>query len=231
MGRRRVGQRLAEGPDAAARDQLQRALAEGAGGQQDGDLAEGLLGLGRDRRDEQGRLLALDAEHQPAVRALRSARHDPRAGPRHRLRAAPALGRRRAQRGARLGPADPVRRPGRLLAGADRRRHAGRRRRRRDPQADPRSLRPVARHRPRQGARPDVPDRPPRRLQRPHPDGRARRRRDGPEARAASRSPAAACRRRWSSSRRILRTSACRPPPERASPFYSSERPCNDVPF
>ena len=40
-----------------------------------GDLAESLLGLGRDRRDEQGRLLAVDAEHQPALRPERSARH------------------------------------------------------------------------------------------------------------------------------------------------------------
>ena len=43
-----------------------------------------------------------------------------------RLRAPPALGRGRARRGARLGPADPVRRPGRVLAGADRRDHAAR---------------------------------------------------------------------------------------------------------
>ncbi len=38
-------------------------------------LAESLLGLGRDRRDEQGRLLAVHAEHQPALRPERSARH------------------------------------------------------------------------------------------------------------------------------------------------------------
>ena len=49
---------------------------------------------------------------------------------------------------------------------------------------------------------PHVPHRPPRRLQRPDADGSARRRRDGAEARAASRSPAAACRRRWTTSPR-----------------------------
>ena len=48
------------------------------------------------------------------------------AGPASGVRAPPALGRGRARRGARLGPADPVRRPGGVLAGADRRGHARR---------------------------------------------------------------------------------------------------------
>ena len=152
------------------------------GGQQDGDAAERLLGLGRDRRDEQGRLLALHAEHQPAVRPARSARHAARTGP----RAVFARHQRWAEGvragGARLGPADPVRRPGRPLAGADRRGHAGGRRCRRAAPADPRPLRPLAGHRPRQAEGPHVPHRPPGRLQRPDADGRAGGRRDGPQA-------------------------------------------------
>ena len=39
-----------------------------------------VLGLGRDRRDEQGRLLAVHAQHQPAVRPVRGAGHAARAG-------------------------------------------------------------------------------------------------------------------------------------------------------
>jgi alanine-glyoxylate transaminase/serine-glyoxylate transaminase/serine-pyruvate transaminase len=44
--------------------------------------AQGLLGLGRNHRDEQGRLLALHPQHQPAVRPERSLRHA--AGPARR---------------------------------------------------------------------------------------------------------------------------------------------------
>ena len=47
---------------------LQRDRRQGARGEQDGEAAARLLGLGRDRRDEQDRLLALHAEHQPALR-------------------------------------------------------------------------------------------------------------------------------------------------------------------
>ncbi len=52
LGCGRHRQRLAEGPDAAAGHQLQRAQPEGAGRQQDRHAAAQLLGLGRDRRDE-----------------------------------------------------------------------------------------------------------------------------------------------------------------------------------
>src|SRR5258706_304143 len=76
-------------------------------------------------------------------------------------------GRRRAHCGARLGPADPVRRPGAVFTGADRGDHARGCRRRSHPAPDPRALRPLARHRTRQGEGPHVPDRPPRRQQRP----------------------------------------------------------------
>ena len=66
----------------------------------------------RDRRDEQGRLLAVHAEHQPAVRAARSARHDPRRRARQRLRAPRALAEatRRAVRawGLEIQCADPA---------------------------------------------------------------------------------------------------------------------------
>ncbi len=58
VGRRRVGQRLAEGPHAAARHQLQRAVAARTRSHEDGPPAALVLGLGRDRRHEQGRLLA-----------------------------------------------------------------------------------------------------------------------------------------------------------------------------
>ena len=51
-----------------------------------------VLGLGRDRRDEQGRLLAVHAEHQPAVWLVRVARHAARRRARRRVRAPPALG-------------------------------------------------------------------------------------------------------------------------------------------
>ena len=182
VGHRRHDRRLAEGPDAAARHRLQRDLAARARGGEDGDAAARVLGLGRDRRHERRRLLAVDAEHQPALRPQRVARHAARRGPRQRVRAPPALGRRRARRRQRVGPADPVRRSGVLLAGADRRDDAGRRRCRRGAPPDPRALRPLARHRPRQGQGPHVPDRPPRRQQRPDAARRAGRLRDGPEA-------------------------------------------------
>ena len=58
------------------------------------------------------------------------ARHDPRPGAGRGVRPPPALGRGGARRGPGLGPADPVRRRERAFAGADRRGHAGRRRRR-----------------------------------------------------------------------------------------------------
>jgi alanine-glyoxylate transaminase / serine-glyoxylate transaminase / serine-pyruvate transaminase len=67
-------------------------------------------------------LLALHAQHQPAVRAARGAGHAAVEGLDAVFARHPA-GPRACARGARLGPADPVRRPGGLLAGADRRRH------------------------------------------------------------------------------------------------------------
>ena len=126
VGRRRRHGRLAEGPDDAARHLLQRLVAQGDRGEQGGDAAQGLLGLGRDRRDEQGRLLAVDAEHESALRLVGGARHAPRPGAGGGVRPPPALGRGGARRGPGLGPADPVRRRGRPFAGAHGSRHAAR---------------------------------------------------------------------------------------------------------
>ena len=97
-------------------------------------------------------------------------------------------------------------------------------------QADLRALRPVARHRPRQGQGPHVPHRPPRRLQRPHADGHARRLRDGPEARRRARWPAAACRPPWTTSRAIRHARGSLPPPSRgrASSLSSLHRSSQD---
>jgi hypothetical protein len=50
LGRRRGGQRFAEGPDAAAGHQLQCAVAEGDRSEQGREAAEIVLGLGRNRR-------------------------------------------------------------------------------------------------------------------------------------------------------------------------------------
>ena len=61
---------------------------------------------------------ALHPQHQPAVRPERGAGHAAGRGPAAGVCPPPALGRGRARRGAGLGPADPVRRPGGLLAGA-----------------------------------------------------------------------------------------------------------------
>ena len=103
-----------------------------------------------------------------------------------------AAGRPRRRRG--VAAADPVRRGGAPIAGADGRDHAGRRRRRCGAPPDLRALRPLARHRPRQGQGPHVPHRPPRRQQRPHPARHRRRLRDGAEARRRAPRRRAACR-------------------------------------
>ena len=244
MGRRRHRQRLAEGPDAAAGHQLQRRLAARARGVEDGEAAARLLGLGRDRRDEQDgywpytpNTNLLYGLHEALDMLLGE-------GPGQRLRAPPALGRRRARRGRRLGPADPVRRPGALLAGADRRDHAGRASMpTRCARLILRALRPVARHRPGQGQGPHVPHRPPRRQQRPDAAGDAGRLRDGPEARRRAAWPAAACRRRWITSPATPR--APRSPRPRSDqrgrcsavatyfslPAFRGFERCNDAPF
>ena len=92
MGCRRDDRRLAEGPDAAAGHRLQRALAARARGGEDGAAAALVLGVGRDRRDEQGRLLAVHAEHQSAVWLVRVARHAARRRARQRVRAPRSAG-------------------------------------------------------------------------------------------------------------------------------------------
>jgi alanine-glyoxylate transaminase/serine-glyoxylate transaminase/serine-pyruvate transaminase len=74
LGHRRHHRRFAEGPHAAAGAGLQRRLAEGDRGLEDGEAAQVLLRLGRDPGDEPGRLLAIDAEHEPALRPARVAR-------------------------------------------------------------------------------------------------------------------------------------------------------------
>ncbi len=106
LGRGREHRRLAKGLDAAARHRLQRAVAAAPLRPTARRSCRGLLGLGRDHRDEQGRLLADDAQHQPALRPDRVARDAARGRPGRRLRAPPALGRGRARRRAGLGPAE-----------------------------------------------------------------------------------------------------------------------------
>jgi hypothetical protein len=76
---------------------------EGAGARQNGAAAAFVLGLGRDRGNERGRLLALHAEHEPAVRAERSTRHAAPARTASGFRAPPALGQRRAAPQCRRG--------------------------------------------------------------------------------------------------------------------------------
>ena len=72
-----------------------------------------------------------------------------------------------------LGPGDPVRGSGRVLARADRRDDARRGGCRPCARGDLPELQHVARHRPGQGEGAHVPHRPPRRMQRPHLDGDA----------------------------------------------------------
>ena len=61
MGRRRHGRRRAEGADAAARHVVQRGERQGAGGCEDLEDAEVVLGMGGHARHEQDRLLPLHA--------------------------------------------------------------------------------------------------------------------------------------------------------------------------
>ncbi len=183
MGRRCHDQRLAKGPDAAAGHQLQRALAARARSLEEREVAALVLGLGRDRRDEPWRLLALHAQHQPALRLERGPGHAARRRPGERVRQAPALGRGRARGRHRLGFADPVRRRCGVLAGTHGRDHAGGYRCRCGAPADPRALRFIARHGPGQIERPHVPHGASGRQQRPDLGGDGGRRRDGFEAR------------------------------------------------
>ena len=107
VGRRRHRRRLAEGPDAAGRPELQRDLREGAGGVEGREAAALVLGLDADRGRERGRLLAVHERDEPALRAARGA-PDPAARGRARQRV-------RAPRAARGG--DPR---GRARAGGSR---------------------------------------------------------------------------------------------------------------
>ncbi len=93
VGRRRHGGRLAKGPDAAARPQLQRARRQGAGCGQDRAASQVLLGLGADAGRQCQMRLPLHARHESALRPARSAPH---------------VGGRRARSGVR--PARPARR-------------------------------------------------------------------------------------------------------------------------
>ena len=108
VGRRRHGRRLAEGPDAAAGAVVQRARREGARRREEFEAAEVVLGLGRDDRQQQDRLLPLHARDQHALRARRSDRHAARGGPGERVRAARPPRRGDAARGARVGPGNSL---------------------------------------------------------------------------------------------------------------------------
>src|SRR4030095_13571180 len=105
---RRDGGRLAEGADAAAGDQLQSALAQGAGGEPYCEAAEVVLGLGRNRDDEQDRLLAVHAEHQSALWPGGIDRDAARGRAAERVRATPAPCPRVPRSGAGGGAAGPV---------------------------------------------------------------------------------------------------------------------------
>ena len=150
-----------------------------------------LLGLGADHRGQRGRLLALHVGDEPAVRAARGDRDAARGRPRERVRPPPPACRGDARGRARVGPRGPVPGRARVLGRADGGRRAGRRRRRRGAAGDPRALRHVARRGARQARRARVPDRPPRRLQRPDAGRDAVRRRDGPAARRRAGRPRA----------------------------------------
>ena len=108
MGRRRHRRRLAEGPDAAARPVVQRGQRQGARGGEDLQAAEVVLGVGRDARHEQERLLPLHAGDQHALRPRRGDRHAARGRARQRVRAPRPPCRGDAPRGAGLGPRDHV---------------------------------------------------------------------------------------------------------------------------
>ena len=166
---------------------IQRGRREGARGERRRAAAALLLGLEAHPRGQPRRLLAVHVGHEPALRPARGARHAARGGAARRFRAPPPARGGDAQRRRGMGPRGPVRRPARALRGADRGARARRPRRRRGPARDPRALRHVARRRPWQAAGPGVPDRPPRRLQRPDAGRDAVRRGDGPADRRRAR--------------------------------------------
>ena len=201
VGRRRHGRLLAEGADAARRARVQRGRREGARRERRRAAAALLLGLEADPRGQPRRLLALHVGHEPALRPARGARHAARGGAARRLRAPPPARGGDAERRRGVGPRGAVRRPARAFRGADRGARARRPRRRRGAARDPRALRHVARRRPGQAAGPGVPDRPPRRLQRPDAGRDAVRRGDGPADRRRARAARRGRRRAWRRSR------------------------------
>ena len=136
MGRRRHRRRLPEGPHAARRTQLQRGQPEGARRLRARAHAALLLGLEADHRGQRDRLLALHVGDEPALRPARGADDAAaRGGSLDRLRPPPAPRRRHARRGRGVGPRGARPRPARAVGGPDRRRAAGRLRRRRGPRA------------------------------------------------------------------------------------------------
>ena len=103
VGRRRHRRRLAEGPDAPGRPELQRDQREGARRLRDRAAPALVLGLGADHRGQPRRLLALHVGHQPALRPARGDRHAARGGARERVRAPPAPRGGDPRRGAAAG--------------------------------------------------------------------------------------------------------------------------------
>ena len=116
MGRRRHRRRLAEGPDAAAGPVVQLHLAERRSPRPRRPSCPQLLGVGRDDRQRQDRLLPVHAGDQPALRPARSAEDAARRGrPRRGVRPPPAARGSDAARGARLGAGDLRARPARVF--------------------------------------------------------------------------------------------------------------------
>ena len=183
VGRRRHGRRLAEGADAAARAGLQRGQREGSRGRR--------VRRGSPRRTGTGGRSSrrTNAASSPTPRRRicctacgRRCGCSTRKGCRTSSPATSGTPRPPGGR-ARLGAGGAVRRRARALRLAHRGAGARGVRRRQDPRAHPRPLRHVARRRPRQARRQGVPDRPPRRLQRPDAGRHAGRRPDGPRRR------------------------------------------------
>ena len=116
VGRRRHRRRLAEGPDAAGRAQLQRGQPEGARRRRARADAALLLGLGADHRGQRDRLLALHVGDEPALRPARGAGDAAaRGGALDRLRPPRAPRRGDARGGRGVGPRGAGARPARAL--------------------------------------------------------------------------------------------------------------------
>ena len=183
MGRRRHDQRLAEGPDAAAGHQLQRAVAAALEASKTAKLPRSfwawdeIVEMNKDGYWPYTPNTNLLYGLSEALDMLLGEGLD-QVFARHQRWAAGVRAAVDAW-GLPIQCADPaVYSP--VLTGVIT--PAGRRCRRAAP-PDPRALRPLARHRPGQAQGPHVPHRPPRRQQRPDADGDAGRLRDGPEAR------------------------------------------------